>query len=73
MGSSALEEASDEVEEYITRLPLEHSLELRLRDINEALEKIKKGKYGKCEQCGKNIPQERLRVSPEAKKCMKCQ
>lgn len=68
-----LEEAADEVEEYSARLPIEFSLETKLRDINLALEKIKKGKYGKCEKCGKPIPQKRLVVSPEAKLCMKCQ
>ena len=68
-----LEEAADEVEEYSTRLPLEFALELKLRDINSALEKIKKGKYGSCEKCGKNISQDRLKIFPEAKTCNKCQ
>ncbi len=76
-----LEEAADEVEEYSNRLPVEHSLELKLRDINSALEKInasakpgaKKRKYGICEKCNKAISQKRLDVSPEAKFCMKCQ
>ena len=67
-----LEEAADEVEEYITKLPIEHSLETRLKDINSALERIEKGKYGKCEKCGKAIPKERLKVYPEAMFCLKC-
>lgn len=67
-----LEEAADEVEEYSTRLPIEFSLELKLRDINLALEKIKKGKYGKCEKCGKQIPKDRLKIFPEARTCNKC-
>ncbi len=73
VGSSALEDATDEVEEYITRLPIEFNLETRLRDINSALEKIKNGKYGICEKCKKPISQARLEVSPEAKLCSKCQ
>jgi len=68
-----LEEEADEVEEYETLLPIEFSLENRLRDINLALEKIKKGEYGKCEKCGKEIPRERLEVCPEARFCLKCQ
>ena len=68
-----LEEGADEVEEYVNRLPVEYSLELRLRDVNLALEKIKKGKYGICEKCQKPISQKRLMVSPEARFCMKCQ
>jgi len=68
-----LEEAADEVEEYTSRLPVEFSLETRLRDINLALEKIEKGKYGKCENCGKKIEGKRLKVLPAARVCMKCQ
>lgn len=71
-GGAALESAADEVEEYETRLPVEHSLEIRLQNINSALEKIGGDKYGKCENCGKEIGEDRLRVSPEARFCMNC-
>ena len=67
-----LEEAADEVEEYGNLLPVEHSLEIRLQNINLALGKIKTGKYGICENCGKEIPTERLKVSPESRFCVKC-
>ena len=72
-GGAALEKAADEVEEYSTRLPIEFSLETRLKDINLALEKIKKGKYGICEKCGNKINEKRLKIYPEARFCMKCQ
>ncbi|MFH1582606.1 MAG: TraR/DksA C4-type zinc finger protein, partial [bacterium] len=72
-GSGALEKAADEVEEYSTLLSLEHNLELRLKDINLALEKIKEGKYGKCEKCGKPIDENRLKIHPEARFCLKCE
>ena len=68
-----LETAADEVEEYETLLPLEHSLELELRDVNNALEKIKKENYGKCENCKKDINEERLEVNPSAKFCISCE
>ena len=68
-----LEEAADEVEEYTSRLPVEFSLETRLRDINLALEKIKNKRYGKCENCGQEIEEKRLEVMPAARLCMKCQ
>jgi DnaK suppressor protein len=71
-GSSSLEAAADEVEEYSTLLPMEHSMELRLRNIDSALEKIKNGKYGLCEKCGKEIPIDRLNVSPESRLCLDC-
>jgi len=69
----SMEEAADEVEEYTSRLPVEFSLEIQLRDINLALDKIKQGKYGKCEKCGKKIDEKRLKVHPAARDCMNCQ
>jgi len=71
-GSGALERAADEVEEYETLRSIEQSLELKLRDINLALEKIKKGNYGICEKCGKEIEIERLKAIPEARFCKNC-
>lgn len=71
-GSQLLESEADEVEEYATLLPIEYNLELRLRDINLALEKIKKGVYGKCEKCQKEIAKKRLKIFPEARFCSKC-
>lgn len=71
-GGAALEKAADEVEEYSTLLPIEHSLELRLKNIDLALEKIKKGKYGICEKCQKKISINRLKASPESPFCLDC-
>jgi len=68
-----LEEEADEVEEYEALLPIEFILENKLKNINLALEKIKKGEYGKCEKCEKEISRERLEVCPEARFCLKCQ
>lgn len=71
-GGEMLEDEAKEVEEYSTRLPLEHSLELRLRDINLALKKIEEGNYGICEKCDKKISKERLKAYPAARTCIKC-
>jgi DnaK suppressor protein len=73
VGSAALEKAADEIEEYSTLLPIEYALETRLRNINLALKKIKRAKYGICEKCKKEIEIERLKVYPEARTCLKCQ
>ena len=67
-----LEREADEVEKYSTLLPIEHSLEKRLKNVYLALENIKKGKYGICEKCKKPISVQRLKVSPEARICLKC-
>lgn len=66
------DDEADEVGEYENLLSVEYNLEVRLRDINSALEKIANGTYGVCENCGKEIGQERLQAFPEAKTCLKC-
>lgn len=70
--SQQLESAADEVERYATLLPIEYSLENQLRDIEDALEKMKKNRYGFCEKCKKPISQKRLQAFPEARTCNKC-
>ena len=72
-GSSALEDAADQVEAYANLLPVEHSMELRLQDVNLALKRIEKGEYGLCEKCKKSIDMKRLKVFPEARFCIKCE
>jgi len=61
-----------EVSEYQDNLSLEANLEVQLRDVSQALEKIEKGKYGECEKCGKSIKIKRLEALPSAKTCLKC-
>lgn len=39
----------------------------RLQDINDALDRIENGTYGKSEVSGKEIPEERLEAEPTAK------
>ena len=43
-----------------------------LYQINEALEKIEKGKYGSCETCGQLINNNRLEIVPFARLCIQC-
>ena len=44
----------------------------KLQEINEALQRIEEGTYGKCVICGQPIEEKRLLAIPEAKKCIKC-
>jgi RNA polymerase-binding protein DksA len=67
------DENATEVEDYTDNLALESSLEKQLKDVMEALEKMGNGTYGKCENCGIEIPLERLRAYPAAKTCIDCQ
>jgi DnaK suppressor protein len=53
---------------------------LRIRDrerklikkIREALERIEKGSYGICEECGEEISEQRLMTRPIAALCIEC-
>lgn len=65
------EDNAQETTEYATRLPLEHQLEKRLQEIEEALKKIDQGTYGFCEACSELIDAERLRANPAARACLK--
>lgn len=72
LSRSHMDENAEEIEEYENLLPVEHTLELRLKDVEGALTKIKKGAYGQCEKCQKEIEIKRLEVIPEARLCLKC-
>lgn len=43
-----------------------------LLKIDEALRKLKEGTYGKCEDCGEEISEKRLKVIPFAIHCIDC-
>ena len=47
-------------------------LQRRLRLIDEALHRIDKGTYGRCEGCGEEIDPARLEILPYATLCIKC-
>jgi len=57
---------------FDTNVALEQRLENVLNDINKVLEKIKKGSYGICDKCSKEISPERLEAFPTARLCIKC-
>jgi len=66
------DESAERIEVYETLLPIEHTLESRLKKVEEALGKMDKGKYGVCEVCSNKVEIKRLEVVPEAKRCLKC-
>ncbi len=71
--SQQLEEEADEVEEYLNLLPIEHNLELKLKKINSAIERIENNTFGKCLKCGGKINEKKLKLYPETEYCNKCQ
>lgn len=52
---------------------LEGRLKSELKEVERALKKIKKGTYGKCENCKKTIESKRLKVKPSAIYCLSCE
>jgi len=54
----------------------EASLEVLLAQqerVREALARIEAGSYGRCVDCGRDLPDERLEARPEADRCVDCQ
>lgn len=41
--------------------------------VDRALERLQAGLYGNCEDCGAQIPEERLAFRPESTRCVNCQ
>src|SRR5690349_18028876 len=44
-----------------------------LTGMEEAERRIEQGNYGVCEECGTEIPEERLKIMPYAFCCVSCQ
>src|SRR4030095_11972892 len=45
----------------------------RLRSIEEAMNSLNRGEYGKCVRCSEDINKKRLEVVPWARMCLGCQ
>lgn len=43
-----------------------------LESLDEALTRLREGRYGVCERCGATIPPERLEVRPASTRCAGC-
>ena len=48
-------------------------LEARLREINDAQDRLFDGHYGKCVECGEQISSARLAADPAVSLCLTCQ
>jgi len=46
---------------------------MRLRGIEQAIQRMAEGSYGTCIDCGEDIPLERLLAQPMAIRCASCQ
>jgi len=63
---------AERAEDYEERSIKLNSLETRLFDIKKALEKMSGNSYGICENCKKEIEEDRLEVNPSSKTCKEC-
>ncbi|WNZ07773.1 TraR/DksA C4-type zinc finger protein [Streptomyces sp. 11x1] len=43
-----------------------------LAELDRALERLERGEYGQCENCGTTIPPERLEIRPASTTCVRC-
>ena len=66
------EEEATETLELEKRLNMENRLRQDLASVDHALDKIQKGTYGNCDNCGKPIDPARLEALPQANLCMDC-
>lgn len=67
-----MSEEADEAEETGNDLGITTSLKARIAEIENALDKMNRNEYGKCESCGKEISLELLKVDPESRLCKDC-
>lgn len=54
-------------------LTIDRRLRSQLAVIDDALQQLRDGRYGICQDCGRSIPQERLEALPQAVRCVECQ
>jgi len=66
------EEETSESEEFGTQLSIAQEYKESLADVDSALQKIEKKKYGICERCGKTISLDVLEVAPQSRLCKEC-
>ena len=70
-GGDVCDIASSDRERELTLRLSERGRE-KLREIEEALERIEDGSFGRCELCDAKIPKGRLKVMPFSTTCVAC-
>lgn len=66
------EEEADEAEDFSNQLAIVQTFRDEVQEIDTAMERIRKGEYGKCMNCGGEIPKEVLAAAPESVLCDNC-
>jgi DnaK suppressor protein len=71
-GMDAYDLASEERDRDINMILSDRDRQ-KLQSIDEALERLKQGTYGICEECELDIAEERLKALPFTRLCVSCQ
>ena len=75
MGQDGIQDIGDEAANIYNKqvlLSLNENERMRLKEVDESLDRIENGTYGVCEECGGPISIKRLEVRPVAKYCVPC-
>lgn len=67
-----LGEGDPNIYEREMNLALRRSARAKVRSIQEALHRLREGKYGLCARCGREIEPERLEILPDTDRCKRC-
>jgi RNA polymerase-binding transcription factor DksA len=72
-GNNSMEEDLDEqIGHFDTEIKV-NFVKKQIVQIRKALTRLKIGKYGVCEKCGKMIDTDRLAIGPETTICVNCE
>ena len=71
--STHIADDASEVFEQVKNLAIRQNLERLLAQVEDALDRMEKGTYGFCEECGARIDPARLKALPYATLCIECQ
>ena len=75
IGQDGIQDIGDEAANMYNKqvlLSLNENERTRLKEVDEALDRIANETYGSCEECGGPISLKRLEVRPVAKYCVPC-
>ncbi len=62
----------DELQNQALTRNLREREDVKLGGLQQALQRIEDGTYGRCTECGEGIPLARLHVFPETATCVEC-
>jgi DnaK suppressor protein len=68
-----LSDAGSELSAVDSSTAMRSTMTDQRRQVAAALERIESGSYGRCVDCGTELPPERLEARPEAERCVRCQ